>query len=215
MTPATAEPDTLADIVRALGDVPLHRILWHPFPGTATEEDVLESQRCELVDGLLVHKSVGFWKGALEVAVGCRIVNHFGRPRPAVTFGSGPHRVAPGVVRLPDVAYTRWDRLLDPDRRIPEIAPAAPDLVVEIPTPDNTPAELARKRKEFFAAGCRLLWELDPDERTAVVFTTPDVSVRLAPDDSLDGGPVLPGFRLPLAELYADLDPPEHLTGAS
>lgn len=41
MTPATAAPDTLADVVHALGDIPLHRILWHPYPGTATEEDQL------------------------------------------------------------------------------------------------------------------------------------------------------------------------------
>ena len=69
MTPAapTAPPeyDTLADAVRALGDVPLHRILWRPYPGTATEEDHLRlvtdgrKLRVELVDGVLVHKAIG------------------------------------------------------------------------------------------------------------------------------------------------------------
>jgi Uma2 family endonuclease len=61
MSPATTEPDTLADVLHALGDVPLHRIIWRNL-GTATEDDQLElcdrKLRVELVDGVLVHKGI-------------------------------------------------------------------------------------------------------------------------------------------------------------
>lgn len=205
MTTATAEPDTLADVVRALGDIPLHRILWQPFPGTATEGDLLRSRQCELVDGLLVQKEAGVRKALVEVVVGVCLVDHV-RPRKlgAVTMANGPHRVGPGVVRLPDVAFTRWHRLLTAAGDIPDIAPCGPDLVVEIPTSGNTPGELSRKRREFFAAGTRLVWEIDPDARTVNVFTRPDHGTTLTAADTLDGGAVLPGFRLPLAELFDD-----------
>jgi Uma2 family endonuclease len=205
MTPAAAEPDTLADVLAQLGDIPPHRILWRPYPGTATEADLLRSRQCELVDGMLVRKSLGGWKGVAEVSFGCRVMEYV-HPRRlgAMTMASGPYRVRPDVVRLPDLAFIRWDRMLTPDRQIPDVVPAAPDLVIEIPTPDNTPAELARKYREFFAAGTRLLWELDLETRTATVFTDPTTRTVLTEVDTLVGDPVLPGFALPLADLFND-----------
>lgn len=205
MTTATTEPDTLADVVYALGDVPLHRILWTPFPGTATEDHLLRSRQVELVDGILVQKSLALWKGMAEVAVGVRLLEYVKAARlGAVTMASGPYRVSPGVVRLPDVAFIRWDRLLTEAGKIPDIAPVGPDLVIDIPTPENATAELARKRREYFAAGTKLVWEIEPDDRTVAVYTDPATHTLLTATDTLDGGTVLPGFVLPLADLFND-----------
>jgi Uma2 family endonuclease len=206
MTPASAtSPDerTFADILRDLGNLPAGRVVW--LPRVATEDDVVDARRRELVDGFLVGKAVAFWKGVFEVAVGTHLMNWV-HPRRlgAVTIAFGPCRVAPGVVRCPDVAFITWDRLLDADRRIPDIAPAAPDLVVEMPLPDQPPAELARKRREFFAAGTRLLWDLRLPDRTAIVYTGPTERTVLTTADTLTGDPVLPGFALPLADLFDD-----------
>lgn len=188
--------------------MPLHRILWHPRPGTATEEDLLRSRRAELVDGMLVRKSLGFRKGVLEAGLGSRLLTHVrARNLGGVTAGSGPYRVGPGVVRLPDVAFVRWRRLPTPSGDIPDISPVAPDVAVEVPTPDNTPAELARKRREYFAAGTKLVWEIDPEDRTVAVYADPqrpDLMTLLRETDTLDGGAVLPGFALPLADLFDD-----------
>jgi hypothetical protein len=204
MTVAADIPDTLADVVRALGDVPLHRIIWRNL-GTATEADILAMKRVELVDGILVEKSGSFPKGCAEVGIGGPLWECARRTSAgAVTAATAPHRLAAGVVRLPDVAFTRWDRFRGADGRIPDIVPGAPDLVVEIPTADNPPAELARKRREFFAAGTRLLWEFDLDARTVAVFRNPEACVVLTTADTLDGGTVLPGFAVALAELFAD-----------
>ena len=77
-------------------------------------------------------------------------------------------------------------------------------------TPDgnteNTPEEMAIKRQEYFRSGTRLVWEIDPDTRTARVYTAPDAFTDLTATDALDGGAVQPGFTLPLAEVFAELD---------
>ena len=83
---------------------------------------------------------------------------------------------------------------------------AVVDLCVEVLSPDNTKAEMERKRKEYFSSGCRLVWELNPRNRTADVFTNPDSFTRVESGGVLDGGDVLPGFTLPLAELFAEFD---------
>jgi Uma2 family endonuclease len=82
----------------------------------------------------------------------------------------------------------------------------APDLAVEVLSPSNTRAEMARKRGEYFRAGVRLVWEIDPRKRGVRVYTAADQFTDLSAGDALDGGTVLPGFTLPLADLFAELD---------
>ena len=65
---------------------------------------------------------------------------------------------------------------------------------------------MARKRRENFAFGVRLVWEIDPVTRTVAVFDAPDHSRLLDDSQILDGGDVLPGFALPLADLFGELD---------
>jgi Uma2 family endonuclease len=65
---------------------------------------------------------------------------------------------------------------------------------------------MAAKRHDYFAAGVELVWEIDPDARTAVVYTAPAHGTTLTAADTLEGGTVLPGFDLPLATLFAELD---------
>lgn len=109
-------------------------------------------------------------------------------------------------MRLPDVAFVSWDRL--PNRRIPDepVPNVVPDLAVEVLSASNTLGEMARKRGEYFRAGVRLVWEIDPRVRTVRVYTFETAYADLAAADTLDGAPVLPGFALPLAQLFAELD---------
>jgi Uma2 family endonuclease len=79
-------------------------------------------------------------------------------------------------------------------------------LVVNCFRPGNTPGEMARKRGEYFRAGVRLVWEIDPRARTARVYTSETSFTDLTEADTLDGNPVLPGFTLPLAQVFAELD---------
>lgn len=209
---APTTQDTLQELIDRLGGVPLSRVLTVPPPGTATEQDVLDihartNRLCELVDGTLVEKPMGFRESALAGKLVQRMRN-FVEPRKlgTVTAPDGMMRLSVGLIRIPDVAFIPWDRF--PDRKLPKepILALAPDLAVEVLSKSNSGAEMERKCREYFAAGVQLVWLIDPESRTADVFTVPDQSTTLDASQSLDGGTVLPGFSLPLAELFAELD---------
>ncbi len=203
--------DTLADVVERLGDVPLDRILWTPRPGTATEADVIrladgEPKRLvELVDGILVEKAMGYREGLLAASL-MVFVAGFVRSRKLGVVGAPDSlmRLASGQNRMPDVSFTAWANLPTGDAHLGRVAPFAPDLAVEILSPSNSRAEIERKRREYFAAGTKLVWEIDPDARTVAVYTDPTALTLLGATDTLTGGAVLPGFTLPLADLFDD-----------
>ena len=207
--PPPAAIQTLADLLERLGGIPLARVRYHPSPGTATEQDVLipGQHPCELVDGVLVEKAPGYRESCLAGAL-LALVRAFVLPRNfgLVSGADGTVGLFPGLVRIPDVAFTSWDRL--PNRRMPAepIPHLAPDLAVEVLSHSNTEAEMARKRGEYFTAGARLVWIVDPDSRSVTVYTSPTQSNTLAKTDLLDGGAVLPGFTLSLRDLFAELD---------
>lgn len=204
--------ETLADLLKQLGDIAPERVRFRPPPGTAREQDVLDVQAredrlCELVDGVLVEKGMGFRESFLA-SVLITILWGFVKPRDLglVTAADGTMRLAPGLVRIPDVAFISWARL--PGQRLPteSIPDIAPDLAVEVLSKSNTAGEMARKRREYFTAGVQLVWFIDPEARTVAVYTAPEQPILLREADVLDGGTVLPGFALPLHELFAELD---------
>ena len=210
MTRATIAPPTiktLADLRKRLGGISLDRIWFHPAPGTATEKDVLEveareNRLCELVDGTLVEKAIGFEEARLALRLGHLISDYLDENDLGVCVGAdGMMRIATGLVRIPDVSFIGWDRL--PGRQTPKepIPDLAPDLAVEVLSEGNTKAEMVRKVREYFDAGVRLVWLIDPKKRTARVFSAPEKSILVRADQSLDGGDVLPGFFLSLADL--------------
>jgi Uma2 family endonuclease len=84
------------------------------------------------------------------------------------------------------------------------IGPCSPALAVEVLSPSNTAKEMQRKRKEYFFGGTRVVWIVDEATRTVEVWTSPDECVTLSEDETLDGGELLPGFRLPLREIFVD-----------
>jgi Uma2 family endonuclease len=206
-TIAPAEIKTLADLRRRLGGIPLERIWFHPAPGTATEKDVIEAderenRRCELVDGTLVEKAVGFEESRLAMRLGHLISSYLDKHDLGICVGeAGMMRIAPGLVRIPDVAFISWDRL--PGRESPRepIPDLSPDLAVEVLSEGNTRAEMDRKVREYFDAGVILVWLIDPRKHTARVFSTIGKSALVRADQALDGGAVLPGFAVPLSDL--------------
>jgi Uma2 family endonuclease len=200
---------TIADLLHRLGDIPPDRVRFDPTPGTATVEDLLRegNELCELVDGTLVEKPVGLEESFLAGWL-LTLINQFVVPRNlgAVTGEAGLMELPSGPVRGPDVAFTSWGRMANRRRPADPIPALAPDLAVEVLSRSNTLGEMARKRGEYFRAGVRLVWEIDPRARTVRVYTAVDQFRDLTAADALDGGAVLPGFTLPLAQLFAELD---------
>jgi Uma2 family endonuclease len=207
--PFTPPVQTVADLLRQLGDIPPHRVRWSPVPGTATIDDLLrpENEGCELVDGTLVEKTVGQEESLLASWL-ITLMNGFVIPRNLgiVTGEHGFFDLPDGPVRGPDVAFVSWNQMPGRQRiRVP-YPRQAPDLAVEILSPNNARAEMDRKRGEYFRSGVRRVWEIDPRARTVAVYTDADSFSTLSAADTLDAGDVLPGFALPLAQLFAELD---------
>ena len=105
--------------------------------------------------------------------------------------------------RRPDVAFVstaRWPL----DRLIPEAGDweVVPDLAVEVVSPTDTMEEVLAKMHEYFEKGVRQVWIVVPMRQQVHVFDSPTRSRILAAVDELDGGELLPGFRLPLARLF-------------
>jgi Uma2 family endonuclease len=209
---ALVKPENLEDLVERLGKIPLSRVRLYAPPGFATEADVLEAERkhnrlCELVDGVLVEKPMGYRESLIALLFG-RLLLDFVEPRNLglVSGADGCVRLFPGLIRFPDVAFASWDRLAD--RKIPRepIPSLVPDLVVEVLSESNTKAEMERKRGEYFSSGVRLIWEIDPELRAVTVYT-PDGGVTvLNSSDVLDGADVLVGFTLDLSDFFAKLE---------
>ena len=206
---------TLADLVENLGHIPLGRIRLHPPPGTACEADLsVLTQRpgkvhCELVEGVLVEKAMGFRESGLaSFLIGMFTEFVLAKNLGIVTGEAGTVRLYPGLVRIPDVAFTSWARL--PGRRYPKdpVPDVVPDFVVEVLSAGNTPKEMDRKRREYFWAGVALVWIIDAEQRTISVFTSaaPDQAEVRTGADTIDGGTVLPGFTVQVGGRFAELD---------
>jgi Uma2 family endonuclease len=117
---------------------------------------------------------------------------------------------AGGVERRPDVAYVSYERWAK-DRRIPTANAweVTPNLAVEVISPSNTADEIQTKLHEYFRAGVELVWVIYPREQEVYVYTAPTQVTILDRMGELDGGNVLPGFKLPVAALFEDELEPE------
>ena len=160
--------------------------------------------RCELIRGeLRMMLPAGYEHGRITINLTGPILSH------VKTNGLGTlvaaetgFRLArdPDTVRAPDLAFVRADRPNPPDRGY---YPGAPDLAVEVLSPDDRPGYVRDKVAEWIEAGTRAVWVVDPRARTVVVHE-PSVEPRVLGDsDTLPGGDVLPGFALAVAEVFS------------
>jgi Uma2 family endonuclease len=199
----------LADLRRHLGGIPLKRIRLYPPPGMATEEDALrlreqEDTICEVIDGILVEKVMASYEAVLAGLI-LHWLNAF-LEKHALGVALAPDgmlRILPNRTRVPDISFISWERF--PNRKLPRdrVFAVAPDLAIEILSPGNTPAEMALKLKDYFRAGTRLVWYIDPNQRTAQVYRSPNDVTEVPEAGELDGGEILPGFHLKLKDLFA------------
>lgn len=108
----------------------------------------------------------------------------------------------PDTVLGTDVAFVSRERLATVEN-VEKFFPFAPDLAVEVLSPGNTVKEINEKIALYFAAGSRAVWVFNPRRRTAAVYSSPSEFQTLSEQDTLDGGDVVPGFRLELSKLFA------------
>jgi Uma2 family endonuclease len=209
----TISLETLGDLLERLGDISPRRVLMRPQPGKATEADLLRvlnktDRLFELVDGTLVEKVMGYGEGGLGMDIGRLLGKFLDQHDLGDLLGAdATMRLLPGLVRLPDVAFVRWEKLPNRERPTDPIPDVIPDLAVEVLSAGNTPGEMKRKLKEYFLAGVALVWFVDPRKRTVEVFTVPDARTVFTEEQTLDGGDVLPGLRLAVRDIFARVPP--------
>jgi len=206
------KPESVADLIDRLGGIPANRIRMQPPPGTATEKDLLrlldaEDKRiCELIDGVLVEKAVATREGLYAAYVSRMIGNHADEFDLGVVLGGdSPFRFRLGLVRIPDISFVSWGRI--PGGEFPDdpICELVPDLAVEVLSKNNTLAEIELRLDNYFEAGVRLAWVIDPRKERAKIYSSRSRMQEIGSDAELLGGKVLPGFRLPLRDVFASI----------
>ena len=108
----------------------------------------------------------------------------------------------PDIVRVPDAAFVRADRL-PPRDQWPRVSRVLPDLAIEVVLPNDEPAEIADKVAFYLAHGVPLVWVAYPATRRVAVHRSGQEATWLGVDEVLDGEDVVPGFRLPVADVFS------------
>ena len=107
----------------------------------------------------------------------------------------------PATVRGPDVSFMSRDRLPQNDR-MNRYADSTPDLCVEVLSPSNSRSDIRDKLGEYFAGGAKLVWVVDPDDRSVTAYQNAQEGRVLHQGTSIDGGEVLPNFTCPVADFF-------------
>jgi len=163
----------------------------------------LPNKRTELVRGVLVvREPAGYRHGDVAARLSAAISNHVdanGLGRVFAAETGFTLRRKPDTVRAPDVAFIGNERLPDPPPR--GFAELAPDLAVEVLSPDDRPGEVLEKVADWLNAGVRLVWVVDPVRVTARVYRADGSESILSATDALLGEDILPGFEYQLSAI--------------
>ena len=124
-------------------------------------------------------------------------------PRGRVILESGVKTESdPDTVRGPDISYWSFETL--PLATRPKGYPdAVADLMIEIRSPEQSRRKLREKAKEMLHAGAKIVWIVDPEDRTATIYRRPDEGRELGESATITGEDVLPGFSCKVAEFFA------------
>ena len=198
------------DDVRKHFGVPARRIRVFPPPGEATLEDAVrvaerEDSLCELIDGTLVEKDIGWYESLVATLLGCFLGDYLRKHDLGQVFGADVMlEILPNQMRMPDVSFVSWERMPQGRKRRAAVAALAPDVAVEVLSRGNTRREMSRKLREYFESGVRMVWYINVKRRTAVVYSSQNEALAIEKNGKLDGGNVLPGFSLSLRKLFAE-----------
>jgi Uma2 family endonuclease len=177
-------------------------------PSPLTAVDLLrhpDGKRYELIRGQLVEREMSSKSTWAGLEIGSEIRNYVKRRKLGWTFGADQGFTCfddVGMVRKPDVSFIALDRYSQDEFEEDGFCSVAPDLVVEVVSRNDITYDVEQKRDLWLNAGVRLVWIVNPQQKTVGIYTKNDRWVVLRPTDTLDGGDVLPGFSLPLADLF-------------
>lgn len=160
--------------------------------------------RCELLRGELVMMSPpGYEHGRIVIRVTRALLRYLdANPLGVLTAAETGFQIArdPDTVRAPDVGFVLSER--EPAEPVKGYFQGAPDLAVEVLSPDDRAGEVLAKVRDWLQSGCRRVWVVDPRTQTVSVHRSPSEVVVLSESDTLSEDELLPGFHLPVAEIF-------------
>ena len=162
-------------------------------------------ERYELVcGGLRIMSPAGFEHGDVAMNLGERLKAYVRKKRlgkvPAAETGYKLRR-NPDTVRAPDVSFVSKARA-EKAGKVTGYFPGAPDLAVEVVSPDDKAEEVQEKVREYFKYGTRLVWVIYPRTQEVEVWSSARKSVILSSGDKLNGAEIVPGFTCPIEDLF-------------
>lgn len=164
-----------------------------------------DGQRRELVEGeLRTMTPAGHPHGRIAVRITWPLAQHVEENGLGAVYAAETGFLLsrdPDTVRAPDGAFIRRERV-DEVGETGGYWPGAPDLAVEVVSPGDAYAEVEGKVAEWLRAGSRMVVVVDPANRTVRVHRSPTDVTTLAGDGEIEGGDVVPGWRLPVRDLF-------------
>lgn len=165
-------------------------------PGLADNHELVRGELVPTMPSNLVHARIAAWLGS-------KLTLYAMEHRLGTVFANDPgFHLGPDTLRGPDIAFVAAGRLPQPLEA--SFGHLAPDLAVEIVSPNDTAFDIEDKVLTYLEAGVRLVWVVYPNRKTVHVSRADKPTEVLSGENVLDGEDVLAGFRLPLRELFGD-----------
>ena len=160
-------------------------------------------ERAELVDGRVVELPYRMLGDAVTVGnIGAFLFDHIKEKNLGRVAAGGSFLTAPANVRIPAFSFLSNADL--EGENTDEIIRKAPTLAVEVISQNDTYGDVDDKASEFLRAGSKAVWIVNPRRRTVAVHTPDNIAVTYQVGDAIPGGEILPGFSLPIADIFED-----------
>lgn len=178
------------------------------MPVLLEPEDLLrlpDGDHYELIDGVPKEKSMGAESDRIALRLGGRLDQFCLQTQSGLAFGSQtgfqcfPGR--PNMMRMPDASFVAAGKI--PGDQSPKgYIKVAPDIAVEVVSPNETYEEVEAKVADYRSAGVKLIWIVSPESRTVVIRRLDGTCAEVGATGQLSGEDVLSGFVCPVAELF-------------
>ena len=203
MTTLTSNPTE--NLTESQVETPLEKKIWTDAEFMALKRD---GHRYEIVNGDLIDMgNSGAKHGYIAIILSAALFNCVSTQKlGALMDSSTAFKMKSGNKRSPDISFVAKERLQGLDDLSDGFLDGAPDLAVEILSPGHTIEEIHDKLVEYFENGARLVWVINPEQHYVLVYRSAQEPDRLLKSaDSLDGEEIVPGFTLPIADLFQKL----------
>jgi Uma2 family endonuclease len=194
----------LRDVLDYLMDATTQQKVW-------TESELLQlpddGKKVELVRGEIVMSPAGIDHESIGASLLAGLKPFARQNRLGIVLGSSAgYWMKSGNLRSPDVSFIAKERLKGLKRPPKGFFRGAPDLAVEILSPEDSVEKVHEKIVEYFQSEAQLVWVINPEEMIVLVYHSPQPDRLLRPGEHLNGESLLPGFSLPVSDLFEELD---------